>query len=472
MHSNPFYLLHYFRINDPYRLLGLLGLLLVICAPLFFDHPGLTFPELKNLIIGEKVHEGNSLYTELVDPVGPFAGWFNGVLNLLFGRSLLARHILAFILIFLQACYIGIVFANKKAFAENSYIPSLIAGILFTFSFDTLSLTPELLGAGFLIPALNNLFKEIEFREQRDESIFNLGLYISLASLFSFSYSVYIIGALIILIIFTRSSPRKLFLLFLGFLLPHGLLLSSYYLMDGLTYIWHYYYLPNLNWNAVQYVPNHSLWMLAILPLSFLAISFIAMNRDARLSKYQTQLVQSMFFWLLFSVIQVLYSKDLRPQNFISLIPGLSFFITHFLLLINRKKFAEMYIWILLLGSVSISYASRYNLIEKISYDNLLVPDLKPEQTGKRILVLDDNWSTYRYNQLASPFLEWRLTKTIFSNPQYYKNVIQVDEGIMGDPPEVIRDPDDLLGPFLQRIPELKKTYHRSGIYYIKTLSN
>jgi hypothetical protein len=462
-------LLHYFRINDPYRLLGLLAILLFIQLPFFIDSPDLTYPELKSFVVGEKVHEGNALYIEIVDSVAPLAGWFNGLMDLLFGRSLLARHILAFFLVFIQASYLGIVFASKKAFAENSYIPSLISAILFSFSFDTLSLTPELLGSGFLLPALNNLFKEIEFREQRNESIFNLGLYISLASLFSFSYCLYLFGAIITLIVFTRITLRKYFLLAFGFLLPHLLLLSSYYLMDGLTQIWQYYYIPNLSIRSVRYISNMSLWVLGALPLFYLVISFIMMNRDARLSKYQTQLVQSMFFWMIFSFFQILYSKDLRPQNFITLIPGLSFFITHFLLLIRRKKFAELYIWVLLLGTVSINYLARYGFLTDVNYSQLFVPGQQSIADGKRILVLDDDWSVYKHNRLASPFLNWNLANEIFSHPEYYGNVIRVYEGFHADPPDFIRDKNDLLKPFLERIPELEKVYTKNGIYYSRT---
>ena len=428
----------------------------------------MTYPELKSFVVGEKVHEGRALYIELVDSVAPLAGWFNGLMDVLFGRSLLARHILAFFLIFLQASYLGIVFASKKAFAESSYIPSLIFAVLFSFSFDTLSLTPELLGSGFLLPALNNLFKEIEFREQRNESIFNLGLYISLASLFSFSYCVYLIGALITLIIFTRSTSRKYFLLVFGFLLPHLLLLSCYYLMDGLSPLWEYYYIPNLSIRSVHYISTMSLWVLGALPLFFLVISFVMMNRDARLSKYQTQLVQSMFFWIIFSVVQILYSKDLRPQNLITLIPSLSFFITHFLLLIRRKKFAEIYIWVLLVGSVTINYLARYHLLTYVSYSQLFVPGQESANSGKRILVLDDDWSIYKHNRLASPFLNWNLTKDIFYHPEYYKNIITVYDGLKTDPPDLIRDKSDLLKPFLERIPELNKMYTRNGIYYTR----
>lgn len=470
MRSKLFFLLRYFRINDPYRLLGLLVILILIYIPLFIDMPEITYPELKSIVIGEKVLEGRGLYTEIIDSTGPLAGWFNGFMELLFGRSVFARHILAFIIFFSQAAFVGILFADKKAFSENTYIPSLVYAILFFFSFDTLSLTPELLGMGFVLLALNNLFKEIEFREQRNESIFNLGVYISLASLFSFSFFIYLPGALLILIIFTRHSPRKYFLLICGFLIPHLLLMSVFYLQDAFWEMWTYYYIPNLEMSPTRYLSSASLWWLGAIPLLFLFVSLFMLNREARLTKYQTQLVQSMFFWMVFSFLHLLFSKDIRPQSFITVLPSLSFFITHALLVVHRRKFAEMAIWILLILTVCISYLARYDAIS-VDYSNLLVRGEKLKKTGTRVLVMDNDLSVYKYHALASPFFNWELSKDFFSAPDYYENIIAVYKGLMNDPPDVIRDRENKLAPFLERIPELRQMYVKEDVFYIKKKS-
>lgn len=466
-----FILLRYFRINDPYRLLGLLVILILIYLPLLIDMPEITYPELKNLVIGEKVREGRGLYSELIDSTGPLAAWFNGLLDLTFGSSIFARRIFAFIILFFQTAFVGIMFADKKAFSENTYIPSLIYAILFFFSFDTLSLTPELLGFGFVLLALNNLFKEIEFREQRNESIFNLGLYIAIASLFSFSFFIYLPGALFILIIFTRHPARKYFLLICGFLIPHLLLMSVFYLQDSFGEMWRYYYLPNLSMNATRYLSSGSLWWLGAIPLIFLIISLFMLNREARLTKYQTQLVQSMFFWMIFSFLHLFFSKDVRPQSFITVLPCLSFFLTHSVLVIHKKKFAEIGIWILLVTTVSISYLARYGAIGAVDYSRLMVNDGQLKVAGKRVLVLDNDLNAYKHHDLASPFFNWDLSKEIFSSPDYYENVIKVYKGLILDPPDVIRDREDQLKPFLDRIPELKKKYVKQDVYYVKVPS-
>ena len=472
MAFNTIPLLRYFRINDPYRLLGLFLILFLLCIPQFINGGDLTYPELESFLIGEKILDGNALYTGIIDSTGPLAGWFNAMMSLVFGRSLLARHIVAFMIIFLQAGFFGMILVEKKAFAENTYLPSLLFVLLYFFSYDNFLLTPELVGYGFVLLGLNKLIKEIEFREQHDQTILKLGLFISLSTLFVFSFIVYLVGAIVILILFTRTSPRKFFLMIIGFLLPHLFMMSMYYLFGGVDSVWKYYYLPNLDFTSIHFITFKSLWWLCVLPLIFLVVSLVMLNREARFTKYQSQLVQAMFVWLIFSFLQVLYAEELRPQSFITLIPGFSFFIAHYFLLIRRRRLAEINLWILLLGILSVNNLARYNKIESIDYALLRVPESKSSIINQRILILDDDRKIYKDNKSATPFLNWTLSKTIFASADYYENVVQVYQGIKEDQPDFIRDKDDLLKPFLARIPELNRMYIRKGIYYEKVKAN
>jgi hypothetical protein len=463
--------LRYFRINDPYRLLGLLGLLIIIYLPLFIDGPGLTKPELKSLIIGEKVYEGNVPYTELVDSTGPLTSYLYAVLEMLFSRSLLARHILGFFILFSQSVYLGFLFINRKTFSENTFIPSLLFSILAFFSFDTVMASGELMASGFLLLALNSLFKEIEFRAQKTETVFNLGLYISLATLCSFSFIIYLLSACAILIFYTRSSPRSFMLLLFGFLLPQFVVMSLYYLNNALPQLWQYFYLSNLTILSAKLVSTTTVVYLGIVALFYLVVSVIMLNREARFTKYQSQLLQSMFFWMIFSLFQIFYSNDFRPQSFIVIIPSFCFFFTHFLLLIRRKKFAEMNIWIMLIGTIIISYLARYNKIDSIQYNNLMAKESQSKIQGKKLLVLDDDLSLYRNNALATNFLNWNLSQSYFKQPNYYENVILVYESFKHDPPQIIVDKHNVMPAMLERIPALKHEYKNEGggIYTRKT---
>jgi hypothetical protein len=467
-------LLRYFRLNDPYRLVGLLVLLLILYLPLLIDPPEITFPELKNIIIGEKLNEDLSMYTALTDNTAPLAAWFSETVNTLTGRSLLARHILAFALIFLQAAFFGIMLIARKSFNESTYIPSLIFCLLFFISYDLFALSEELVGLTFILLALNNLFMEIEFRVQRDETVFNLGLFISLASLFSFPYFVFLLCVMAILLFFSRTSPRKFLLLIFGFLLPHLLIISVAYLNNSLSKLWSCYYADNLGLYRQTFISFTGLITLSALPLIYFVVSVFMLQREARFSKYQSTLLQVMFLWLGFCFLYLMLCKNLRPQNLIVFIPPLTFMFTHFFLFIRRRRYAEMNIWILLVCILSTGYLSRYNKISLVSYAELTVP--RPEEQsapqGKRILVLENNIGYLRQNRLATPYLNWKLSERIFRNPEYYETVTEVYHALKHDPPDVIIDRENLMKPFLERMPEMHKKYVRTGDFYNRITIN
>ena len=445
---------------------------MIIYLPLFIDQAPLTRPEIKNILVGEKLHEGAQMYLEVADRTAPLAAWFHSAMDYLFGRSLLARHIIAFVLTFFLSVYFGIVLITKKVFSENTFIPSLIFSILFTFSFDTLSLTDELLGFGFLLLVWNNLFKEIEFRMPRDETTFNLGLYVSFASLFSFAYVIFLFAVLVILFLYSRSTIRKVLLLIFGFLLPHLLVLAISFYNGGLEKIWQYYYLSNLGYNKEFLVSIKGILILAIVPLTYLLISIFMLNRLARFSKYQSELLQSVFLWGGFCFIYFLFAPDLRPQSMIVLVPVLAFLFTHFLLLIRRKKFAEMNIWILIAGTVLISYLARYDVLGGVKYDSLFVADSSIDVKGKRLLVLAPGHHYFTNNKAATPYINWKLAQSVFNEPEYYQSVVEVYEAFVNDPPDLIIDPENKMKPFLTRIPALRNEYVRRGDSYVRKTNN
>jgi hypothetical protein len=462
-------LLHYFRLNDPYRVIGLLVVLLLIYVPFMVDLPSLTFPELKGMIVGEKIGQGFSLYTEVIDSTPPFTGWFLTVTDYVFGHSLLGRHILAFFILFIEVVFLGIIFIDKKAFPESSFIPSLIFGILCAFSFDTLSLSGELLATFFLLLALNSLFKEIESREPSFEMVLKIGVFIGIASLFDFSFIVYVFAALIIISLYTRTSGRKIGLLVTGFLIPHLLLITIYYIKDGVGDLWNFFYLPNLGFSGTGYVHSSALIYLLAVPLAFFVASLVLLNRESRFTKYQSQLLQAMFFWTIFSFVQAYYSKEFRPQSFLPVMIGLSFFISHFFSIVARRRFAEIAFWLFLAGIVSVGYMSRYDIINKGVYERLLVSEKTNNVvSGKKVIVLAEDLSIYRHNQMATPFLNWRLSEEIFNNPEYYDHVVKVYQGFKTDTPDVIVDPNNLMKAFLDRIPELRRQYSKSAEGYRK----
>lgn len=444
-------------------------MLTLASLPLLIDLPTLTLQELKDMVLGEVVGS-KILYVEIIDRTGPLMAVTDGILNLCFGRSLLARHIIALILICFQASYFGILLINNKAYNESGYVPSLVFGFLCFFSFDLLATTPELLASTLLLLALNNLFKEIEFRIDRDSIILNLGVFIGLASLFIFSYIIFLAGCILILVVFARATFRKILLLLFGFGLVHAILFTYYYCYGRTDELWSHFYAANIIQLNRHLVGMNSILILVAIPSVYLVFSMFMLTREARFTKYQSQLFQTIFLWLAIAIIQFWLTAERTPHSLYTVIPAVAYFISHYLLLIHRKWIAEMMLWLFVLGLLYVNFSSRYQLLNQVKYVALF-PMPSPQYknlVGKKIMIIGNDLSLYQHNKMSGGFLDWDLSKKYFEQPGYYENIIRINEAIVRDVPEVIIDESGLMGPIIERIPSLKVTHRREGTLYRK----
>jgi hypothetical protein len=460
--------LRFFRINDPYRLLGVLIILVLAGLPFFIDPANLTIAELKGFVLGEAVADGKTMYTEVFDDTAPLASLFFGGMSFIFGRSVFAWHLIAFLIIFFQASYFAVTLINNKAYEENTYLPALIYGVLAFFSFDLFAFSNELIASTFVLFAINNLFKEIEFRVQRDEIVLNVGLMLGLSSLIIFSYILFLPAVIFLLAIFARLNIRKVFLLLFGFLLPHGILIMLYFYRDGATLLWQNFYSPNLSFSKHGLISWSSLFTLCIIPLSYLLFSFVMLNRVARFTRYQSQLLQVMFIWLVPCCLLIVFTRELSPHSFYVFLPILSYFIAHYLLLIRRKWIAEGLLWFFMGGVLCLCLFARYKKISRIDYSNMFVAPSKDNIKDKKIMSLGNDINHYQYNTMSGGFLNWNLSKQVFEQPDYYENILMINNAFKSDPPDIIIDEKNLMEAVMKRIPSLRNQYRRQGTQYIK----
>ncbi len=462
-------MLRYFRINDPYRLLSLLVLLTLASLPLLINLPGITLQELKGIVVGEMIGD-KILYVEIIDRTGPLMALTDGVLNFLFGRSLIARHILALVLIFFQASYFGILLINNKAYNENNYVPALIFGFLCFFSFDLLATTAELLASTLLLLALNNLFKEIEFRVDRDSIVLNLGVFLGMASLFLFSSTIFLIGTIFILILFARATFRKILLLLFGYGLVHASLFLFYYCYEQTDNLWAHFYVANITELGASLVSIKSLFILGAIPLIYFVSSLFMLTREAHFTKYQSQLFQVIFVWLGIALLQVWFTPERTPHSLFTFIPPLAYFISHYLLLIRRKLLAEIMLWILIMGLISVNLLSKFNVLQSVQYSALFpsASQFDKQVNNKNIMVIGEDMSLFNQNKLSGYFLDWELSKKYFDQPDVYENVIMINKAILEDSPDAIIDESGKLAPFVERIPFLKNNYRKENQIYWK----
>jgi hypothetical protein len=336
------------------------------------------------------------------------------------------------------------------------------------FSFDTISLTYELLASTLLLFAINNLFKEIEFRIQRDEIVLNLGVYLGIASQLVFSYAIFLPGTLIILAIFTRLTIRKALLLIFGFTIPHGILFVLYFWKGNASVLFENYYLGNLLPGHTSGMASTSILFLSAVPFLFLLFSMVMLGREARLTKYQSQLSQVMFLWIVLSLIEVVISSGLKPQHLLIFIPSFSYFISHYILLIRRKRLAEYTIWVFMVSISAVLYFGRYNRIQSVNYTPLFAGPSTYQYVEKRVLVLGEDWTLFKNNKMATGFFDWRLSESVFTNLQYFDNLVMLNKMLEKNAPDIIIDENQLMEAVFTALPARREHYKKEGNVYLR----
>ena len=186
------------------------------------------------------------------------------------------------------------------------------------------------------------------------------------------------------------------------------------------------------------------------------------------MTKYQSQIAQVMFLWLMLGLAEVILNKQRSPQSLLVCAPPFVFYVNHYLLLIRRKWIAEVMIWILLIGILGIASLSTRGVLSVFEDSNLFSQssDLKIE--NKKILVMSDDASLYLTNKTSTFFLEWSVFKKVFESPDVYQHVILVNSAFEKDPPEIIVDPEDYFKGILLYSPKLRQLYIKNGSNYYR----
>jgi hypothetical protein len=150
----------------------------------------------------------------------------------------------------------------------------------------------------------------------------------------------------------------------------------------------------------------------------------------------------------------------------VMLIPSISFFITHYFLLIRKAWLSELLflfmVVYLVLQNFLISYeklnVSGWLRIEAQRYQPVELP-IKLED--KKILVLGKHTGEYYRNDLATPYLSWEIAQKHINEMESYEDVIKVYHHFASDPPEVLIDKNEWAAQIFNKIPQLSLRYKK-----------
>ncbi len=467
-------MLKYFRINDPYRLIVLFVLMLAVRLPVMLSGDFLTYPELYNQLVGERMGDGFKLYSEIWTKTGPLSGVIYGVMDLLFGRSQVAWQTISLIVVSIQCFLFNKILLMSKAFNENTYIPGVIYGVLMSWFFDLFTLTPAVLGLTFVLIAIGGVLGHMELKAKRDEQLLYIGLHLGVAVMFYLPYIIVVPLILLCFAFFTGTVPRRYLLFLYGTFLPVVLAIMFYMFTGRLREVFLQFVYTLVDYPVTSYFTWVEFLILFSLPLFFLLAGIFRVIQGARLTVFQSNLSQFMILWLLVGAAYFFINKEMATAYLVIFVPPVSFFISHYFFSIRKKWLAEIAFIIFLTGPVLFNLGTIYSFFftaDFIATDKYIVQANPYEvTTGKSVLVLSTDLSPYQDARSATPFLDYYLSRDLFANPGYYDNLTRISSGFSFDMPDVIIDPEGLMGPVFNKMPTLGKQFEVStpGVYIRK----
>ena len=452
-------MLSFFKVNDPFRLIGVVLYLVLIAFVMltFFPFPT-TEPNLIWMVLGERLSQGFFLYQDVLDDTGPLSAGVFTVIHFLFGRSELVFDILGRMLIFFQIVYWNNTLMRYRVFDENTYLPAIIMAALYHFSFDMTTLSPTLIGSTFLMLALGQLFSQTVLQKETSESTLLIGLYGGLATGFHLNFVLFLPYIIFTGLAVSGFSIRQLFLSLVGFFLPILLILVFYFWNNGLKEALQFWPLI-FTYEKYHYQPFLSWLIPGILPvlLALAGYFFGSFFRGATINQQKQR--QLIVLWLLFSGLFFFLVKRQAAYQLLVFIPGLTYLITQFFLHFRSGIIAPLAFALLLIGLPFGGLAYWHNRLETDQDYFVKPPESDPLPKNKTVMVLGKESNFYLDHPLGGPFLNYQLAKTFLTGEKSLEQKAQLFRKLSTQQADFIIDEEGVFQGILEEIPALKEYY-------------
>ena len=255
-------------------------------------------------------------------------GIFYSIIDSFIEIGSLQRKILAMIFVFIQAVIINFLVGKQKMTEEITLLPGVFFILFSSFSPQFFDLSPQMFGNFFLILALNEIFGTYNKYSCAD-SIFNIGFFIGLASLFYFSYSIMLLLAWLGLGVMRAIKLKERLMMIVGFLSPYILMMIYKFWNDDLPDFYNLQFTKNLAFlDFTGEYSIHSVYVIAFFILCVLIAVFSMKTYAYRMKISIQKSLNILYMFLAISVLTLLFQKSVNLQHILVLIPALSIFIS------------------------------------------------------------------------------------------------------------------------------------------------
>jgi len=465
-------LLSFFKVNDPFRIIGIILLLGVLRVPyLLMDIPLLS-PELMWMLTGERMSAGHHMYVDIIDDNGPFSVGIYWILDSLFGRSLLAYHLTAGAVILFQIMYVNLLFIKYRAFDQNTYLPAMVMAVLFHLSFDFLTLSPALMGSTFIILSLGRLFSLTLLNQDSTESVLMVGVFGGIAACFHLPLVFFLPFLIVAGIIVSGFNFHQFILSLVGYVQPFVLVALYYFWIDGLQDFLLEFIFATRIIEIYQYVSYWDILILFIVPIGFALSGFFMSSVLQRHTVNQQKQQQIMLIFLIFAIFALFLANRKNPYQLVVLLPGLTYFITQIFIYVEKKVVLKSFFYSFIIAVPLIGYSwTLFKINTGAIYSYAIRDDRKYDLFNqKSIVVLGSDLGYYQNATLSTPFLNYNLSKRILADFEDFGDMTHTYLQFSRERPQYIIDEEGVFKSLLIQIPALENLYQeeREGVYRLK----
>lgn len=422
-------------------------------------------PEMTWLLIGERMSLGYHMYTDIIDDTGPLAAGVYWMLHELFGRSILSFKILGGLIGLFQIIYLNTLFIRYKSFEDNTYIPALVLCILFFLSFDLLTLSPALMGSLFVVLALGQLFSQTVLQKEGSDSVLLMGIFGGLAACFHFPFVTFFPFLILTGIAVSGISFHQFLLATLGYLLPLIFCGLYFFWNDGLQdFIIEYIFASRLI-AAYSHVSFREMLLLFTTPLVLAGIGFFVGNVFRTLTVNQQKQSQIILIYVGFAILSFFLSNRRTVYQWIVLFPALTYYISHLFVTI-RKGYTLQILSIALTIIIPLTgFGWTFYIMNTGTIANYSVEVTAKHQKiqNKKIVVLGEDLGYFHNSTLATPYLNYRLSKRMIENTDDLVRITDTYWKFLEEKPEIIIDEEGVFSALSDKIPLLKTKYNKTS---------
>ncbi len=411
--------------------------------------------EYKNYLIGQNLNKGYRLYQDIRDNTGPLTANFFQVLDF-FSISFFWNAPINLAVVFFQAYVFQSTISRYDLMPPLGNLPFFIYLVFLHSSFELFVPNGAILGLTFLLLAWREIMAQ-QSTLQVNDRVFLIGLFIGIASLCYLSYSLFIFWAMLSLLFYSSISIRQILLLGIGFiiiLISAGMVFSY---QGNLANFLEVYRNSSFRFQIPSNIDIKSLALGFGPCLFFGLVGLYQVIRSNKIRSNAQKAQQTNLIWLFTCLLTLFTVPSLKVIHMVFLLPSLAYFALNLCYLYRGYWKKELLIWVIL-ASLFFSLKTEWN-----QQGAQRLEKAKLGLSNQKLLVLGPQLEEYQQNEMVGPFVNWDLSKSLFSEIDQYKTIVILQDYLSRVKPSYIYDPEQNFNRISPYLPDWTKDYHLVG---------